>query len=32
VRPQPMQSAESGSMTQTWTQGVDRPGADIALT
>jgi len=32
VRPQPMQSAEMGSMTQTLTQGVDGEGADMALT
>jgi hypothetical protein len=32
VRPQPMQSAECGSMTQTFTQGVDIGGADTTLT
>ena len=32
VRPQPTQSAECGSMTQTLTQGVDISGADMSLT
>jgi hypothetical protein len=32
VRPQPTQSAERGSMTQTWTQGVDIGGGDMAIT
>ena len=32
VRPQPTQSAECGSMTQTLTQGVDIAGADMSLT
>jgi hypothetical protein len=31
VRPQPMQSAEMGSMTQTWIQGVDGAGAGMTL-
>ena len=32
VRPQPTQSAECGSMTQTLTHGVDIVGADMSLT
>ncbi len=31
VRPQPMQSAETGSMTQMLTQGVEGGEADIAV-
>ena len=31
VRPQPMQSAETGSTTQILTQGVEGSGADIAV-
>lgn len=30
-RPQPMHSADSGSTTQIWTQGVDISGADMSV-